>query len=144
MLECFLRLSWLRGRPDQMALECLSWRVQSTSWRAQTHLQYASISSGSTELPLSYPEVTALLCMCFCVRSCSKGNSSTVRGSTWATSPTKRSVWRQDTAGPAANTTLTIWDRFVSDMHIFVLLHLSEPPTPDPPHPPHPSPCHEF
>lgn len=130
MLECFLCLSWLQGRLDQMVLECLSWRVQSTSWHVQTHLQYASISSGSAELPLNYPEVTVLLCVCLCVRSCSKGNSSTAKGSTCATSPTKRSVWRQDTAGSGANTTLTIWGRFVSDMHMFVLLRLSDPLSP--------------
>lgn len=64
MLECFLCLSCLQGRLDQMVLECLSWRVQSTSWHVHTHLQYASISSASAELPLNYPEVTVVLCVC--------------------------------------------------------------------------------
>lgn len=113
----FLCLSWLWGRPDQMVLESCSWEVQSNSWHLQTNLQYTSILSGSAELPRSHPQVAVLLYVRVCVRSCSKGSSSTVTDSTWATSPTKRSVWRQDTAGPGGSTTLTTWDRFACDAH---------------------------
>lgn len=115
----FLCSLWLRGRLDQMVPEYCSWEVQSTSWHLQTNLQDASILSGSAELPRSHPQFAVSLYVRVCVRSCSKGSSSTVTDSTWATSPTKRSVWRQDTAGPGGSTTLTTWDRFVSDAHTF-------------------------
>lgn len=72
-----------------------------------------TLPRGYSVLVCSYLCVHTSVCEC----SCSKGSSSTVRGSTWATSPIKPSVWRQGTAGCDGNTTLTTWGRFVTHLH---------------------------
>lgn len=73
------------------------------------------------KLCLHYVEVTVFSCLFISVYtsvfvcSCLKGNSSTVRALMWVTSPIKPSAWKQDIAGFDGNTTLTTWDRFVTN-----------------------------